>query len=407
MRLIILTQYFPPEIGAPQNRLYEIAVRLNKMGVEIEVLTAMPNYPEMQVHAAYKGKRYVKEIIGGLTVHRAWIYAGKSRGIISRLLNYFSFVFTSMFTGLFRLHKADYIFCESPPLFLGISALFLKKAKRAKLIFNVADLWPESAEKLGIITNHTLLGIATRLEEHLYRKSFLITGQSQGIVNNIKKRFPGKTVYWLANGVDLAFYDSGKTESHWRKENHFTDADFLILYAGIIGYAQGLDVILNAAKATSDKTDMKWILLGVGPEKERLLKLKDGMGLKNVFFFDPVPKTSMPDVWKAVDASVVPLRRLDIFKGIIPSKIFEAMAMCKPLLLGLEGEAEELFIRGGKAGLSFIPDNGNDLAGKAIQLFNNQEEAATFGTSGREFVRANFNRDTIAQNFYNLLTGSS
>ncbi len=152
MKIIILTQYFPPEVGAAQNRLFETASRLQKNGAEIKILTAMPNYPEMKIKEGYKGKFYLKENIGGLEIHRAWIYVGNNKKILSRLLNYFSFVFTSFWVGWFKLGKADFIFCESPPLFLGMTAVLLKKIKGSKLIFNVADLWPEAAEKLGV--NH-------------------------------------------------------------------------------------------------------------------------------------------------------------------------------------------------------------------------------------------------------------
>jgi glycosyltransferase involved in cell wall biosynthesis len=305
-----------------------------------------------------------------------------------------------MWIGLFKLSKADFILCESPPLFLGISAVILKRAKHAKLVFNVSDLWPESAEKLGLISNRSILKLTTRLEEYLYSSSALITGQTQGIVKNIQSRFPSKTVYWLPNGVDLSFYDSEKITSNWREENSFSQGDFLILYAGIIGHAQGLEIILKAAKATQNYPSVKWILLGSGPEKDKLLQMK----LNNVFFFEPLSKAKMPMVWKAVDASVVPLRRLDLFKGAIPSKIFEAMAMRKPILLGVEGEAEELFIRQGKAGLAYTPEDSVNLAEKALYLFNNKNEAAKLGENGYAYTAGKFNRDVIAENFFNFLS---
>jgi glycosyltransferase involved in cell wall biosynthesis len=404
MKLIILTQYFPPEIGAPQNRLFEIALRLKKMGVDIQVLTAMPNYPKMEIDKAYKGKWYVGEDMDGMKVHRAWIWIGKSKSIIARLLNYFSFVFTSLWIGLFKLEKADYLLCESPPLFLGLSALILRKAKKAKMVFNVSDLWPESAEKLGLITNKAILGITTRLEEYLYSKSTLITGQTQGIVKNIQSRFPEKTVYWLPNGVDTSFYNSQAITSNWRKENGFSATDFLILYAGIIGHAQGLEIILKAAEQTKGNPEIKWLLLGSGPEKEELLAMKRAKHIENAVFFEPLPKSKMPEVWKDVDISVIPLRRLELFKGAIPSKIFEGLAMKKPILLGVEGEAKELFIKEGKAGLSYTPEDAGDLAKKAEYLFNNRKEADLLGESGYQYVQNKFNRDNIAENFYTFLS---
>ena len=164
MRLLILTQYYPPEIGAPQNRLHELAIRLKNKGVQIEVLTALPNYPKMEVFKEYRDKQRREETIEGITVHRSWIYVSASKSIVARLLNYFSFVWSSYWRGR-RLQPFDYLMVESPPLFLGYSAIALSKKLNAKLIFNVSDLWPESAEKLGIVTNKSLLNMAYKLEK--------------------------------------------------------------------------------------------------------------------------------------------------------------------------------------------------------------------------------------------------
>ncbi|MES2592722.1 MAG: glycosyltransferase family 4 protein [Bacteroidota bacterium] len=403
MKLLILTQYFPPEVGAPQNRLYELAVRLKEKGVDITVLTAMPNYPQMEIHTAYQGKFYHYEEMNGLHIHRSWIYVSKSKGIFKRLLNYFSFVISSAWVGWLKLNKFDYILCESPPLFLGMTAYFLKKIKGAKLIFNVSDLWPESAEKLGLVSNQFFLKSATRLEEFLYRNSDLITGQTQGIVKNISTRFPAKKVYWLPNGVDLGYYNSDTVKINWREQNDFSDDDFILLYAGIIGHAQGLEVILKAAVELKSNSKIKFVLLGSGPEKEKLIVLKNKLEINNVLFFDAVTKMEMPAIVYAIDVAVIPLRRLDLFKGAIPSKIFECLAMKKPILLGVEGEAKELFIDEGKCGLAFIPEDEKDLAAKTLELYRNESQLKTLGENGFKYVKQKFTRDEIALNFFNQL----
>lgn len=400
LKILILTQYFPPEVGAPQNRLFELAVRLQKYGAEITVLTAMPNYPQMKIHDAYKGKFYHYEEIEGLKVHRSWIYVSQGKGIFKRLLNYFSFVKTSAIIGLFKLGKFDYILCESPPLFLGMTAYFLKKIKGAKLIFNVSDLWPESAEKLGVVKNKFFLGMATKLEEFLYRKSELVTGQTQGICKNISSRIPNKRVYWLPNGVDLNYYNVNEVKSNWREENGFSKSDFILLYAGIIGHAQGLEVILNAASLIKEQPEIKFILLGSGPEKEKLLQLKAELKLNTIFFFDAVTKSEMPAIVSASDVALIPLKRLDIFKGAIPSKIFENLAMKKTILLGVEGEAKELFIDEGKCGLAFIPEDAEDLKNKVLDLYKNKSDLVQFGENGYNYVQQKFTRDQIAEKFY-------
>jgi glycosyltransferase involved in cell wall biosynthesis len=406
VKILILTQYFPPEVGAPQNRLYELALRLKQKGADITVLTAMPNYPQMEVHKEYKGKFYHYEEMNGLHIHRSWIYVSKSKGIFKRLLNYFSFVKSSAWVGLLKLGKFDFIICESPPLFLGMTAYFLKKIKRAKLIFNVSDLWPESAEKLGLVENKFFLSVATKLEEFLYRKSELISGQTQGIVKNISERFPNKKVYWLPNGVDLSYYNTSTVLTNWRNENNFSADDFILLYAGIIGHAQGLEVIIKAANELKAYSKIKFVLLGSGPEKEKLQLLKESLKTNNVSFFDAVTKKEMPGIIAAIDVAVIPLKRLDLFKGAIPSKIFENLAMKKPILLGVEGEAKELFIDEGKCGLAFIPENEKSLADQTLKLFENRTELSLLGENGFNYVKQKFTRDKIAAEFWTFINNN-
>lgn len=403
MKILFLTQYFPPEVGAPQNRLYELAIRLQNKGADVTVLTAMPNYPRMILIESYRRKFYCFENLDSLKVHRSYIFVKKSRSLFVRLLNYFSFVISSIIIGTFKIEKQDYIFCESPPLFLGISALILTKIKKAKLIFNVSDLWPESAEKLGLVRNKFLLNLSTNLEEYLYQKSYIITGQTQGIVKNISTRFPNKKVYWLKNGIDTKLFEN-VNDRQWRIEKGFSINDFLVLYAGILGYAQGLDVIFYAANILQDSSKIKFIIMGDGPEKERLQKLSDDLNLKNVLFMDPEPKKNMPFIIASMNASVVPLKKIDLFKGAIPSKIFEVLASKKPILLGVEGEAKDLFITEGKCGLSFIPENAEDLAKNIMELFNSPSLAENLGLNGFNYVSKNFNRNLISEEFWNLLT---
>ncbi len=410
MKLLILTQYFPPEVGAPQNRLFELAVRLKRIGVDVSVLTAMPNYPQMKIYDGYEGKDYLYEEIEGIPVHRASIYLPKSKSIIQRLLNYFSFVYSSAKVGKNKIGDVDVIMCESPPLFLGYSALYLKRNKKAKLIFNVSDLWPESAEKLGVVTNKWMLKLAYNLEAKLYRISVLVTGQTQGICKSINERFPEVKTYWLPNGVDVSYYNPSSVTSNWRKDNGFQENDILFLYAGIIGLAQGLEIILSAAEKVMlrqaqhpEFKHIKFILLGSGPEKEKLQAIKQEKQLTNVYFFDAVSKTQMPQIVQASDVSVIPLRKLELFLGAIPSKIFENLAMEKAVILAVDGEARELFVNQGKCALYSEPENVEDLVKNVLLLANDASLRKQFGQRGRMYVEQSFNRNTIAQNFYNEL----
>lgn len=404
MRIIFLTQYFPPEVGSTQNRIYDLAVRFLRNGADVTVLTAMPNYPEMVIHPEYRGKWFCRERMSGLKVIRAALFVRKGRrNLLLRLLSYFSFTLTSLLVGLFSLRRSDFIFCDSPPLFLGISAYVLSRAKRARLIFNVADLMPESAERLGLVRSRTLLWLSRKLEEFMYEKSFLVSGQTRGIVRNISSRFPAKTVHLLRNGVDVSLFNAEEVGGNWRLSNGLSRSDFVLLYAGILGFAQGLEVILMAASRLKDFRAIKFVFIGSGPLKEELLNLKDELDLPNVRFLDVCPRNRMPEIIASCDAGIVPLRKLDLFKSAIPSKLFEYLAMKKPILLGIEGEAEDLVIHEGRAGLSYVPEDDQDLARQVLRLYESDNLAETLGDNGLRYVSKNFDRRAIFDDFWQVL----
>lgn len=398
MHILLLSQYYPPETGAPQNRLSGLARELSAQGHLVEVLTAMPNYPAMEVHSDYKRRWFVTEIMDGISVSRSWIYVSKNRSIVSRLLNYFSFTLSALLVSSRLPKRFDVVLCESPPLFLGISGWWIAKRKKALFVFNVSDLWPESAEKLGVIRNRFFLKAATWLEEWLYRKSSFITGQTQGICTDILRRNPGKTVHWLPNGVDRVLLNT-PVGSDWRKRAGYSDSEFLILYAGIIGIAQGLDTILDAAKRLKPDSRIRFLLLGEGPEKDRLLKRKQTEGIENVDFPEAVKREGMPDVIHAVDAAVVPLKKMDLFLGAIPSKIFENLALGKPIILGVDGEARNIFINQKPCGIYVEPENAEQLARAAEELAGNPQQCNELGKNGRTLVEEKFLRSSIAFNF--------
>ncbi|NDA98355.1 MAG: glycosyltransferase WbuB, partial [Flavobacteriia bacterium] len=284
------------------------------------------------------------------------------------------------------------------------SALRLAKKLNAKLIFNVSDLWPESAEKLGIVTNKIALNLAYKLEAKCYRQAFLITGQTQGIVDDICSRFPDKKVYWLPNGVDVTFYNPSQIQpGNFRERNSFSEEEILFFYGGIIGHAQGFEVILNAANLLRENSKIQFILQGSGPEKEMLLELKKTLKLNNVHFLEPVSKKEMPSILKSIDVALVPLKNLPLFKGAIPSKVFESLAMEVPLLLGVDGEARNHFIEKGKAGLFFQPENADELAKQALFLAVNLGERLEMGKNARRYVTENFDREKIANDFMRQL----
>jgi glycosyltransferase involved in cell wall biosynthesis len=400
MNFLILTQYYPPETGAPQNRLQSLAHQLVRNGNDVSILTAMPNYPKMKIFQNYRGKIYCRECIDNIEVFRSYVFISNKKSTLSRLMTYFSFVISSYYYGR-RLSESDYIICESPPLFLGITGVFLSKKLKAKLIFNVSDLWPESVEKLGVVRNHKLLKIAYKLESWIYRKSNLVTCQTKGIEKSINSRFPNVDTYWLPNGTDIDVYHKVVSNESW-KDKHNLRGKKVFMYAGIIGFAQGLEVIVKAASILKDSHDIAFVIVGDGPEREVLMNLNQSINA-GVLFISNIPKKTLLAMMSTVYACIVPLKKIELFKGAVPSKIFDPLSLEVPILLGVQGEAYELFIKKGKCGISFIPEDYQDLSRAAMRLCQNLNLKRELGENGKRYVEENYNRKDIADNFLKTL----
>lgn len=404
MRILILTQYYPPEIGAPQNRLSDLAQRLTRWGHGVTVLTALPNYPHGVIYDGYRGRFWVEEALENITVLRSWIYASKNKGFAHRLVNYFSFVCSSVFVGLCKLERHDVVIVESPPLFLGISGFLLGIFKRAKLVFNVSDLWPESAIAMGIVNNKVLIKVSRWLEEFLYRRSSLITGQTQGIVDNIRSRFCSKPVALITNGVNVDSYLRASSENlstGIRAEFGFGEK-FVIGYAGLHGLAQGLETVILTANLLSGYDKFLFAFVGEGPEKEKLRKMSRELKLINVMFLPLQPATRIPAIVSSFDVAVIPLKRLSIFKGALPSKMFEAMAAAVPIVVAVDGEARTL-VEKAEAGLTVEPENPRAIADGIQRLYQDEYLRKNLGLNGQRYVMEHYDREKIARHFERLL----
>lgn len=392
MHLIIHTQYYPPEIGAPQNRLHELASLLKQKGIDVTILTAMPNYPQGHVYDGYGGWMCV-DILDGIKVIRTAIYPSQSASFIPRLLSYFSFVFSSLMVGIWQIGKADFVFTESPPIFLGITGVLLSHLKGARWIFNISDLWPESAVELGVISRESLAyRISSILEQFLYRQASFITGQSHTILENIEKRFSGVRTYHLSNGVDTSFFIPNSIVVESR--------NFRVVYAGLHGLAQGLEQLIFAAHEITVNHDVDFILLGDGPDKVRLTELATYLNLHNVHFLAPVVKEKVIDVIKDADVLIVPLKIQ--LTGAVPSKLYEAMAVGKPVILIAQSEAAEI-VMNAQCGLVVQPGDIASFVDAIVYLKSHPEQARQMGQNGRRVVCQNYDRAKIADEFAKFL----
>jgi colanic acid biosynthesis glycosyl transferase WcaI len=399
MRVAFHTQYYPPEMGAPQARLSELATRLVCRGHEVWALTAMPNYPTGRIFAGYGGLLR-HEVLDGVKVVRTFVHPAQSVRIAPRLLSYFSFVASSAAVGTFALPRGlDYVITESPPLFLGLAGWWLSRVKRARWIFNVSDLWPESAVRLGVIGDGAALRAARRLEAFCYRRAWLVSGQSRGILADISARFPEVTTHHLSNGVDPAMFTPDAATSA-TGEGLGEPGEVVALYTGLHGIAQGLGQLVEAAELLRGERGLRISLVGDGPEKKRLVEMVHDKGLANVRFLAPQPRRRMPALTASADIGVACLA--GPIPGAVPSKIYETMAAGRPLLLVADGEAAEIVHECG-CGVVVRPGDVAGIASALSTLAASPDLRRSMGARGRETAMRRFDRDRIVGGFIDRL----
>jgi glycosyltransferase involved in cell wall biosynthesis len=405
MRILFLTQYFPPETGAPSNRLSDLADRLANLGHQVTVLTALPNYPQGVIFDGYRGRFMMTEKRNSIQIIRSWIFATRSKKILPKLVNYFSFAILSSLVGAYTVKSSDIVFVESPPLFLAISGYLLARMKRAKFVLNISDLWPESAIALGVLRNDRIIRCSVWLEKELYRRADLVTGQTQGIMAGIRNRWPLAPRALLTNGVAPEFLVRIEavraSRSKLRQELGFADS-FIVAYTGVHGFSQRLETIIRAAELLSSYKDIQFIFWGDGPEKPGLEAMVQAKHLSNVQFSPSQPASRMPELLTSVDVSIVPLARTELFKGALPSKLFEALGAGVPVVAAVEGEAKSLVEASG-GGIVIEPENAQQMAEAIVCLYRDAGLREKLSAEGRSYVAMHYNRKTIAERFENLL----
>jgi len=406
MRILFLTQYYPPETGAPQNRLSDLAARLKKAGHFVEVLTALPSYPKGEIYEGYRRSFIKTEELAGIRVVRSWVYATKRKSFVPRILNYLSFAVFSIVVALVACGNVDVVYVESPPLFLGFSGYLVSRIKRARFVLNISDLWPESAVVLGMLRNRRLIGLANWAELWLYRHAWMVTGQTEGIVDSIRERSPNTPTHLITNGVEPEFLEQvalARTARARLKQQFGFGDDFIVAYAGVHGLAQGLDTLLESAALVKHQKEIRFHFFGDGPEKIHLQKTAKEKGTENVAFHPPISRSQIADLLACIDVAIVPLKRDDLFKGALPSKLFEALGAGVPVIAALGGEAEKLMERS-QGGIVVEPENPGQMSEAIVRLYADADLRNRLAERGPRFIRAHYNREEIAKNFETLIS---
>jgi glycosyltransferase involved in cell wall biosynthesis len=399
MKIAILTQYFPPEMGAPQARLYELAVRLQARGHELTIVTAMPNYPTGRIHAEYRRRAFCTERMNGMKVIRTPIYPSKSANLAVRLASYMSFVASSLLMGTWSVGKQDLLIVESPPLFLGLSGVPMSYLSRSRMILMVADIWPDVLVRMGNMIGGTQVKILEQLEGFLYRRSACVALTNPGAVEQIRSRFPDVPCSVISNGVDTTFFRPDLRSEKIRAEFGIGPGQFAAGYCGLHGIFQGLEVVLEAAKRLGEDPHVRFVMVGEGPTKEALMARARAAGLDNVVFHPRQPKNRMPGILASMDASIIPLAAA--LPGTMPSKVYEALAAGVPMIVTAGCEAEQL-IRRYNVGRLFAARDADALANAVKELAANPALCQTIRTEAVRLAQR-FDRRVIAQRTEQLL----
>jgi colanic acid biosynthesis glycosyl transferase WcaI len=397
---LILTQYYAPEIGAPQIRLRSLARELKNRGFEIEILTAMPNYPAGKIFPNYKGRWKHHEMIDGLKVQRRWIYAATGKSAFGRLANYLSFTFTALLASLFA-PKPDVLFIEGQPLSLGMVGILLKRLRGVPYIFNVPDLQIDVARQLGFMKNKRFLDAALKLELAIIQNSLSVsTVTNQFIEYFVNRGLPRSQVSFLPNGADADFLvpqspDSellGRWKLHGKK---------VFLYVGTHAYYHGLDTLIHAAAVLRDHDEIAFLLVGDGPERQRLIQLAKELGLQNVVFGES-PYEEMARLYSIAYASVATLRKMEVAKSMRLSKVFPSMSCGVPTIYAGVGEAANLIVEH-RCGVVVEPEQPELLANAISELANNPNLRDEMGRAGRDLIEREFSWSAIVQRWLDEL----
>jgi colanic acid biosynthesis glycosyl transferase WcaI len=402
VKFLFLTQYYPPEIGGPQTRLQSMATELLRCGHEVEVVTGLPNYPRGVFFDGYGKNIYLREIRNGIIVHRVWLYPAMGSGF-ARILNYATFSLACLF-GLFRAAKPNYLIVESPPLTTSIPAWIASRLWNIPFILNVADLWPDAIVEHGFLKPGLMLRTFFALESWSYRKAAYVNAVTDGIRDALlsRKLVPPQKILRLPNGADTRHFYLRDPDMAL-KEKLGLQGKRIILWAGTLGFAHGLDFVLRAAKLLSGQPDVHFLFVGDGSSRQQLEQLAITLNLANVTFQDPVPIEDLPPYFSIAECGLASLRSLPTHDGAKPSKVFPVLASAMPLIFVGGGECARL-VHAARAGIVVPPENPEALASAITRLFSDTEALRTMGLNGRRYVEEHFDWSKLVSSWVSQLT---
>ena len=403
VRILFFSHYFPPEGNAPASRTCENCKRWVRAGHQVTVVTCAPNSPNGVVYEGYKNKIYQRETMDGIDVRRVWTYVAANEGTFRRILNYVSYMM-SAFACSFFVKRPDVVIATSPQFFCGWAGLLYRWVFRAPFILEIRDIWPESIVAVGAMKKSRLIRLLEWLEMKMYKAADHIVTVGDGYRQKLQEKgVPESKISVVMNGVDANLFQPRLPEQGLKKHWGLQDK-FVCGYLGTIGMASGLGVVLEAARKLKENgiDDIGFMLVGDGAMRKQLEQQARASALKNVVFTGRQPKEQMPDYISIADVCLIHLRKSELFTTVMPSKIFEAAGMAKPIINGVAGFAAD-FVEKAGAGMNIEPENSDELVKSVLYAQSNPDQCSRFGKSGHEHVMTFYNRDQLAKDYLNII----
>jgi len=392
------SHFFTPEIGAPSARIDDLSRNWVRLGHQVRVNTCFPNHPLGKLYPGYKPGLYMNEKLNGIDVHRFWTYITPNKGFTKKLIGHISFLPSSLFVGQKHPFSTDIAIGTSPTFFAAMAAAAEGIRRNIPFIMEIRDLWPAIFVELGVLTNSFLIRMLELLELALYRQATRVVTVTESFRKNLIARgVPASKVVTIPNGADIEFWKPMKPPPDLHRQLELNNR-FVVLYIGAHGISHALGKILKSARLLQRMPNIHFLFVGEGAEKEKLLLQIHQDRLPNVTFLDPVDKIRVREFYAAADVCLVPLRNIPLFDTFIPSKMFEIMAMGRPIIGSVRGEPAEIIKRSG-GGIVVEPENSEEIAQAILHLYQNREKGGAMGEKGRVFVCKYYSRRALSDHY--------
>jgi hypothetical protein len=402
MNIAFYSHYFAPEIGAPSARIYDMARQWLSFGHRVEVVTCFPNHPVGKMYPGYSSRLYMRENLDGIVAHRHWTYVTPNEGFIRKTLGHVSYLPSAYLLSTRRLQQPDVVIGTSPTFFAAMAAAEAAARRRIPFIMEVRDLWPAVIVELGMLRNRHMIRALERLEMSLYGRATRIVTVTESFRRDLIERgIPATKVFTIPNGADVDFWQPAEPPVELRRRLGLEER-FVVLYIGAHGISHALGRLLESARQLQEHPQIHFLFVGEGAEKERLARQAREAGLKNAQFLDAVGKETVKEFYALADVCLVPLRDIPLFETFIPSKMFEIMAMAKPIVGSLRGEAADILRRSGGA-IVVEPEDSSAVAQAILRLYHQPCQAQEMGRRGREFVIEHYSRRSLAARYLNVM----